>query len=154
MREYSDSHRLRRVVWACVIVALLATAGAIATRVWNVVYVDSDGHVRLIVFGGELVLTNSCNLDAPPLEPGWHTFSDREAARDTRLLFALAHSGWRINLPLITIAGVAVIVALAARSVPRSPDRSCAGCGYDLRGNTSGRCPECGRDCPKPKRTE
>ena len=39
--------------------------------------------------------------------------------------------------------GVALAVWLARRPRPR-PGR-CAGCGYDLTGNTSGRCPECGR---------
>jgi len=40
------------------------------------------------------------------------------------------------------LAAVAVVAWIADRRPPR-PGGRCA-CGYDLRGNVSGRCPECG----------
>lgn len=43
----------------------------------------------------------------------------------------------------LRLIGVSAEFALAVESVP-----SCCGCGYDLRGNTSGRCPECGLATP------
>ncbi|MCC6361329.1 MAG: hypothetical protein IT450_21540 [Phycisphaerales bacterium] len=47
-------------------------------------------------------------------------------------------------LPAYLIAGLAATVA--RRSLPAEPGPGCCrNCGYDLTGNTSGRCPECGR---------
>ena len=64
---------------------------------------------------------------------------------------------------LTTIAGPAAIVVscpvawLAARCVyrllrwyPSEPGQNCPTCNYNLTGNKSGRCPECGQPCPPP----
>ena len=47
-----------------------------------------------------------------------------------------------------------VMVAWLRRSLWRDlPDR-CHGCGYDLTGNASGRCPECGRETTNPEQQD
>lgn len=38
-----------------------------------------------------------------------------------------------------------VVIVLLARRAPRD-SRYCVSCSYDLTGNTSGRCPECGAE--------
>ncbi len=48
---------------------------------------------------------------------------------------SLSVPGWLLPAGLL-------IVAL--RDSRRSPERSCSHCGYNMTGNTSGRCPECG----------
>ncbi|HEX8910990.1 MAG TPA: hypothetical protein VF796_01425 [Humisphaera sp.] len=70
-------------------------------------------------------------------------------------LWAGAYSGTVSILPGVLVGGLAVfIVTVAAHQWParlaihyvrrRLPGR-CSGCGYDLTGNESGVCPECGR---------
>jgi len=71
------------------------------------------------------------------------------AAFDGAVLLGLMH-GWQ-PMALVT-AGVAVFI-VALHMVGRrdslknrfSSNLKCIGCGYDLTGNLSGRCPECGR---------
>lgn len=43
----------------------------------------------------------------------------------------------------IAAAGSAAVLSWMRRAAPQSS--GCEACGYDLRGNVSGRCPECGR---------
>jgi hypothetical protein len=52
---------------------------------------------------------------------------------------------------LISFPTICIILALplATRARPRD-HLHCAGCGYDLTGNTSGRCPECARPIDAP----
>ncbi len=50
-----------------------------------------------------------------------------------------------IAVTLILVAACLVIFYRDLRRKPITPDgRYCAACGYDLTGNTSGICPECG----------
>lgn len=52
-----------------------------------------------------------------------------------------------LGLPLAVLALIArwiTIWRMGARLLPGH----CFGCGYDLTGNVSGRCPECGKDVP------
>ena len=61
-----------------------------------------------------------------------------------------AEKRWIVPAVLLIAPPVAVFVlsvragAAEARRAGRSP-RKCADCGYDLTGNLSGVCPECGR---------
>lgn len=52
---------------------------------------------------------------------------------------------WRFRLVGGGIAFLGAYVYLRASSRPPRPFGTCFQCGYDLTGNTSGRCPECGR---------
>ncbi|MBI5864329.1 MAG: hypothetical protein HZB38_07465 [Planctomycetes bacterium] len=54
--------------------------------------------------------------------------------------------GWRESLH-----GQPRWIALWGIALP--PDRLCVSCGYDLTGNRSGRCPECGITCRWPHST-
>ena len=52
-----------------------------------------------------------------------------------------------ILVPFVVVAAVwAVPIASRLRTWSRGRCGACVRCGYDLTGNTSGRCPECGAD--------
>lgn len=57
---------------------------------------------------------------------------------------------WRltegITVAVMALPGLVLALRVYAKAHPglRYPAGCCRGCGYDLRGNTSGRCPECG----------
>jgi len=63
-------------------------------------------------------------------------FYDGRTAGDT---FDLSLPAWMIVLPCLAMQW-----AFYRRIPARLRARHCPACGYDLRGNTSGRCPECG----------
>ena len=57
---------------------------------------------------------------------------------------------WRGQRPGDKFAGTCVIVKKYAHRLPYDPRGIlCTNCGYDLTGNVSGRCPECGKDIPR-----
>ncbi len=64
-----------------------------------------------------------------------------------------AESGWFLlvlptwSLALVFGAGLALTARVPLRAWSRSARGVCIGCGYSLRGNVSGICPECGRPC-------
>jgi hypothetical protein len=52
----------------------------------------------------------------------------------------------RLSLSLFIGLGLACAVIVAIPTFRDNPVGCCQTCGYDLTGNTSGRCPECGKD--------
>jgi hypothetical protein len=90
------------------------------------------------------------------LLPGWRT----DYVRPSSLLDRLINNGNGVRkgpvrvdtltIPLVPLIGVAVVpcayfVLTGKRSKPRG---KCRKCGYDLTGNVSGICPECGTPIP------
>jgi len=57
-------------------------------------------------------------------------------------------NAWNFTMPLwlIVIAFCVLGAMMMAAATRRRPPGCCVQCGYDLTGNESGRCPECGRD--------
>jgi hypothetical protein len=51
-----------------------------------------------------------------------------------------------IGLACAAVIGLLVGHREYRRRQPQFPGGCCRACGYDLTGNTSGRCPECGRE--------
>ena len=51
-----------------------------------------------------------------------------------------------LTIVLIATPGLIVAVLIAATGREPQPNR-CRVCGYDLTGNVSGKCPECGEGC-------
>jgi hypothetical protein len=56
-------------------------------------------------------------------------------------------------LPMLATTGIGVAIGWAI-IIARYDPLACPRCGYSLRGNVSGRCPECGRPVPPPQREE
>lgn len=67
-----------------------------------------------------------------------------------------AHDGLYIWIPFWIVCAVAAlpalyrIIFLPLKARRRAKRGRCRHCGYDLSGNESGRCPECGADTPSP----
>ena len=53
---------------------------------------------------------------------------------------------WYLGIPLWLPWMLCGLLAWCSWRVCRVPPRGCARCGYDLTGNRSGRCPECGTE--------
>lgn len=65
-------------------------------------------------------------------------------SRDYPWMFKVARQV-ALAIPVPMIFGLWLMHTAAIRLEPRAGDgRRCLECGYDLTGNTSGRCPECG----------
>ena len=85
----------------------------------------------------------ACSLCLPTLD----------AAQNPRLL-------WNLDT-FRDLGGILSLIALAScgtvwwvwrprlNATANMPHGSCGSCGYDLRGNVSGRCPECGTPCER-----
>lgn len=63
---------------------------------------------------------------------------------DTFRVVAILH--WSVSLAIVTLPSLllAVVFIGSLRTLPRYPKGYCSQCGYDLTGNITGRCPECG----------
>lgn len=72
------------------------------------------------------------------------TSSPHENTERARFL-SHCYSYWAAALMLFEILGV---IYLIAKRKGRTEDSTCLSCGYDLTGNTSGVCPECGTALP------
>lgn len=117
-----NMHQKSRDVLCSMIGAILGAAVAISIPMWPVLY--SDIGVQ---------------------RPFWTAFGG---------FFTAAGSLDEYYTPLAITAGFIAVGQISARRIAkylsrRAKDRRlmrgcCAACGYDLRGNTSGVCPECG----------
>jgi hypothetical protein len=73
--------------------------------------------------------------------------------------FSSYRGGWDAFIPIWLIAipsallPVILIFLKRIRRVRRKHGCHCLGCSYDLTGNTSGTCPECGNPIPTPAKT-
>ena len=128
--------RLRTaVLWGgctlCVLMALLFVVSA-----WWEMHLAEPGGPHIGVHAGALDLY-------------WNTLASRPGCKrhGAGLGFALV-GVTQVNgftLPLIyPFAGVAIPTLLVWRFWPKSVKPGHCRCGYDLQGNESGRCPECG----------
>lgn len=86
-----------------------------------------------------------------PDPPGLRTRFMSDSATPVRWWFHGEHrtgpiSGWVVFVPLwLPLVGVAIPTTLAWRRCRRFPPGYCQKCGYDLAGNATGLCPECGK---------
>jgi len=136
--------RIRRLLkWAGLVVCVLLAFTIIVSRWWNIVWIN--GHYWGFVQWGGAAFGHRNRVDAFRWDvernivsgPLWWWF-DYQPGTQTRSSCFIAP----LWLPLAVI-GLAVI--LAWRRDRRPPASHCRTCGYDLTGNVSGRCPECGQ---------
>lgn len=109
--------------------------------------------VDIAIHNGELLVTVA-HLDTgysvPPEQDGWYFVSPFYDIRDYQfsLLRAYARNGITCTpvrvllLPVILVLGF--LTAVLWYRDRRPPKGHCQSCGYDLAGNVSGACPECG----------
>lgn len=89
-----------------------------------------------IVAGAALGLTRRGRLTLPVLVGVCALFGSLPYAVSSGFLISIA------LLPAVPVS--AWVTAGAARRLKPPQSRTCGQCGYDLTGNVSGRCPECG----------
>lgn len=122
------------VVWA--FLAAAAGVGAYAARGGGL----STAAMWAVVFGAAFFLLAELAFDWSPGVPSYRReFQEPDALRRRRFLGGL-----------VIFAATLIAYALTAGMIRRFERRlrdagRCMGCGYDLTGNVSGRCPECGR---------
>ena len=58
---------------------------------------------------------------------------------------------WSLGL-VATVPPALLLLVIPIKRLLRRPKGGCHACGYNLTGNTSGVCPECGTPAPQPKR--
>ena len=124
--------RWSRIFAVCAVLTVLVGVASMF------VYVELFGHVG-IGFGKLAASTTRVN----PAPVSWTTIDPR-IAWDLRLWVALMPSLWNfVSIPLWMPAVTFATLAWFTRS--RAKPRGCCGkCGYNLTGNVSGKCPECG----------
>jgi hypothetical protein len=102
----------------------------------------SDGHITC---GRRLLVAT-----AVPFPPGWYIFHHRlnlKWSATFSFVPALQSMSLPLWMPLVLVAVPTAV--LWWRDRRRVPPGHCQRCGYDLTGNTSGICPECGSSVPK-----
>lgn len=79
----------------------------------------------------------------------FHTPGSESFAWDDRILNLRLMAAWVFSVTALEGLVTGLIFGLFRSLGPRPPGL-CSRCGYDLTGNTSGICPECGTMIPKP----
>ena len=131
--------RLRTfTLWTGTTLCLLIAAAFVTSAFWQIAFQFGQSACCYIT-GGSVTVLLGYPLSAPFV-----------IARHTGGLYRWDEmaSDWIsfVELPLFTLlAAVAVPTLLVLRFVPKFPRGCCRRCGYDLTGNVSGTCPECGQ---------
>ncbi len=125
------------------------TVALAASFVWDSVWSPPDGYVLMGVKQG--MLTLGFRSSGPPLHDTLVVMIGEVALsnptiRGYRFLpyFGFESPFHVAGIPLWIPWVIAVVFAVRAWRRRDRPETACASCGYDLQGNRSGRCPECG----------
>jgi hypothetical protein len=85
------------------------------------------------------------------IPPGWHIGESRVSWFFRQHMYVARAGRTDIFLPawlVLSIVAVPTGLAWILDRRRRVPPGGCTNCGYDLTGNVSGRCPECGHQVP------
>ncbi|MCG8406916.1 MAG: hypothetical protein MI923_17095 [Phycisphaerales bacterium] len=138
---------LRVLKWTGVLLCLFLLAGSTVSWYGGLAYFTASGQEIFFISGGLHIQRGP----TPPVEDGFYVFTPRVRHRPLmdRLIrhfqapeFNPRFTWVPFGLPLVFAA--CVTASLFWRDRMRLPANHCQNCAYDLRGNTSGRCPECG----------
>ncbi len=153
------SRILSLLKWVCVLVCALSIV-ALAASLWVVVWWNDSHFVpRFRIYSGCVRVLPDLGWNWVPYDtydprPGWHVdvLQPPERARFARFVWLprlepeYGFGGPRVTVPLWTpILAFGIPAACLSASHRRRPAGGhCVECGYNLTGNVSGRCPECG----------
>ena len=136
--------RTRRIAkWTGVVVCGLIAVTWILTLFWGVGYVGDTKTIG-VVKGWAGLLVQPPN---PGVHVGWvgHPGSDADVRWWPSLWSSRPTSQWQLAIPLwIPLLAIAIPTAWLWRRDRRHPPAHCPRCGYDLTGNVTGVCSECG----------
>lgn len=147
--------RRRRVQWTSAIATFVLLAAWLLSGVWSVTF--SDGRCYHVDIWAGIISIQTIPeqvagfwADAPavgvyqsdePFQLQWTLPHTADCAQST------IGAWWEVNFPLwiiFLVASSPLIQAFYRRFHRRSAPGTCVRCRYDLTGNVSGRCPECG----------
>ena len=131
--------RLRTfTLWTGTLLCGLIVAGFVVSGWWSLML--QLGGVAVYVMAGSVTVL----IDDPfnyPVLVDWHSHGLSRWATFARADFLTT---W-VEFPLLAATlAVTIPTLLIWRFWPKPPKPGHCRCGYDLHGNTSGRCPECG----------
>lgn len=154
-RDGGPSTGRRWLLWASALASFLVLAVWLLSGWWSTT-ISTGRRWNVFVWAGVISIETIPEqfagywADAPPVgvyrsdEPfqlGWTLPHTADCAQST------VGAWWELNIPLwmVFLAVCApLILALYRRLHRRAAPGTCARCGYNLTGNLSGRCPECG----------
>ena len=159
MSSSITARHLRKWRWTCTIGASVALVILAHSAVWSVYWVDSGNWPRFMVSQGHvwLQLTNrlgTLTWGLPLCRPGWHRDTPSSIAPClARYQLEQQQAGVAVSIPLWIPLAIFVLLAACLWRARVVELHVCTTCGYNLTGNVSGRCPECGSPCPPDQRT-
>ncbi len=140
--------RIRRIAkWAGLVLCVLIVVAWVVSLRWEFWY-EGGSWLMWCGHGGLLVSINRIHLDDPS---GWNVLDVNwihweyylpRFKRDLSGTLKATTCNIPLWLPLVVVAIPTAILFYRDRRIPPG---HCQKCGYDLTGNESGRCPECGR---------
>ncbi len=146
MRTISRKRRILK--WAGSVAYVLLATTLILSRWWTAGWLG--GTYIVVTKGGAVVVTV---LDQTGRELGWKVRRNVPTSRmdwwfrrTPANLSGMSVFATPLWAPLV---GIGLPTFLAWRRDRRIPPGHCASCGYDLTGNVSGRCSECGTPVPQ-----
>jgi hypothetical protein len=135
----------------------LLVVGCVASRFWALEYMHNgqSGTSGCLIHGGALFLFRSYR-SYPTYIPGrLNGWALRRQARELSLWppvrgYVNEQSACAAITLWVPVAGLgALALLLVWRTGKRRQPEACRNCGYDLTGNVSGICPECGTPIPE-----
>ena len=171
MKTRPMPRRFRRILkWVGVLATALLFLAALTTLRWRLSWLSGKKHIGIVLAAGAIVPTwedqelrdrfrgsilGNAEVAQPP---GFHIekmFDDLSDARYVWSRFGLfPQSGVNVPhryislplwIPFVLIGGTTLLLFWCDRH--RIPPCCCQSCGYNLTGNVSGSCPECGEPC-------
>ena len=155
--------RLRRwLKWAGLIVSVLIAVAWAVSLPMDIAYYATKGRYFEVGLRGGLVRIAYCPMSTAltPVHPGGWNVSRTDSCKPNWKLYYGAKEGglvrfgtrfsfWALSLwlPFVFVATPTAFLFWRDRRYPR---QCCQKCGYNLTGNVSGRCPECGEKTGAP----
>jgi len=137
-------HRLHRFFkWVTLGSCVVVVAAWVASLFVSVAYQAKAGDVG---FSGKGFHATIWNVGVS--NPGWNAFPPSPQSWSLTLAspVGVGLSLHRLYVPFwMALILVTAVTILVWRYDPRPPPGHCQYCGYNLTGNVSGRCPECGK---------
>jgi hypothetical protein len=145
IRDSRGYHRAMRTVSNILVAASLIIAAAAVASLW---WAATAGD-RIGVIAGALFVYPSGPLHLEDASIGSYSWPWPDRLQFAFGLPQVTLSGWSVNFVAVPLYWPALLFATAARLCSwrsaRPAPGCCRRCGYDLRGNVSGVCPECGQ---------
>ena len=139
---------LKRAGAAAFVITLLGIA--VSLGVWSMVWIWSSRPLTVITLQDGCIHLFQRPLVFDGLEFTWAFFEPPSFASSWQWLVTWEKSRFYVIVPLYPFALIAALVTIICWH--HIPPGHCQKCGYNLTGNMSGICPECGTPCKPDER--